>query len=95
MIPNKALSKLPELYATQDQKNPVVHIAFTHPQTGWHWFATEYDGEDTFFGLVSGFETELGYFNKSELEHNGVQVITDWNPKRLKAVREDLRQVGR
>ncbi len=32
------------------------------------WYASEYDGEDMFFGLVSGFEVELGYFSLIELE---------------------------
>jgi hypothetical protein len=31
------------------------------------WYASEFDGEDLFFGLVSGHEIELGYFNLSEL----------------------------
>ena len=30
--------------------------------------AAEFDGSDIFFGLVIGFETELGYFSLSELE---------------------------
>lgn len=29
---------------------------------------SEFDGEDLFFGLVSGFEVELGYFSLAELE---------------------------
>ncbi len=28
----------------------------------------EFDGEDTFFGAVSGAEFELGYFSLSELQ---------------------------
>jgi hypothetical protein len=31
--------------------------------SSWTWYSTEFDGEDLFFGLVVGFETELGYFN--------------------------------
>lgn len=38
---------------------------------GWTWYASEFDGEDIFFGLVSGFEVELGYFSLSELEAIG------------------------
>ena len=38
------------------------------PASDWTWYATEYDGEDLFFGLVSGFEVELGYFSRTELE---------------------------
>jgi hypothetical protein len=32
------------------------------------WYASEFDGEDLFFGLVVGFEIELGSFSLSELE---------------------------
>jgi len=32
------------------------------------WYASDFDGEDTFFGLVSGFEVELGYFSLKELQ---------------------------
>jgi hypothetical protein len=30
--------------------------------------ASEFDGEDIFFGLVDGFELELGYFSLKELK---------------------------
>ena len=46
----------------------VIHVKFFDPCGSWTWYATEYDGEDTFFGLVHGFEKELGYFSLSELE---------------------------
>jgi len=32
------------------------------------WFASEFDCEDWFFGLVSGLEFELGYFTLLELD---------------------------
>ncbi len=38
------------------------------PWTDWTCFVTEFDGEDRCFGLVSGPEVELGYFNLSEVE---------------------------
>lgn len=35
---------------------------------GWTWFVSEYDPEThECFGLVKGFEEELGYFNMDEL----------------------------
>ena len=35
----------------------------------WTWYATEYDQDTkTFFGLVEGHDTELGYFSLEELE---------------------------
>ena len=41
---------------------------FFDPTGSWTWYATEFDGEDTFFGLVDGFELEWGDFSLSELQ---------------------------
>ena len=65
----KALrEKLPKLYATEDQKDPLVICKFFTPDAGWSWYATEFDGTDTFFGYVDGHFPELGYFSLTELE---------------------------
>ena len=40
---------------------------FFDPTGSWTWYATEFDGDDTFFGLVDGFELEWGDFSLSEL----------------------------
>jgi hypothetical protein len=32
------------------------------------WYASEFDGEDIFYGLVIGLEVEFGYFSLSELQ---------------------------
>ena len=45
-----------------------VIAKFFDPTGSWTWYATEFDGEDLFFGLVDGFEKEMGYFSLSELE---------------------------
>ena len=38
------------------------------PYTGWRWYITEWDPETRLcFGLVEGFETELGYFDLTDL----------------------------
>ena len=34
----------------------------------WVWYASEFDGEDLFYGFVFGNVPELGYFRLSELE---------------------------
>ena len=83
---------IPALYATEKHKDPTVHAAYSHPLTGWRWFITESDGERTFFGLVAGFETELGYFDREELEANGCTLEPDWTPKPLSIVRQTLRE---
>lgn len=60
---------LPKLYS-QDGKgmDAIAHVKFFTPDSNWTWYATEFDGEDLFFGLVDGFERELGYFSLSELQ---------------------------
>ena len=59
---------LPGLYSQEDSPDPVIHVKFFTPDSNWTWYATEFDGIDTFFGLVDGHERELGYFSLSELE---------------------------
>lgn len=47
----------------------VVYAKFFTPIGNWTWYALEYDSESReFFGLVSGHETEFGYFGLDELE---------------------------
>lgn len=70
MLLTKANRKaLPALYS-QDGKgmDAVAQVKFFTPDGQWTWYATEFDGEDTFFGLVQGLEQELGYFSLSELQ---------------------------
>jgi hypothetical protein len=60
--------EIPALGATEGQDNPVAICRFFTPDGAWTWLPFEFDGEDTFFGAVSGHEFELGYFSLSELE---------------------------
>jgi len=56
---------------SQDGKEFGEHqciVKFFDPTGSWTWYATEFDGEDTFFGLVDGFELEWGSFSLSELK---------------------------
>lgn len=81
---------LPALYS-QDGKGfeAIAHVKFFTPDSSWTWYATEFDGEDTFFGLVSGHEEELGYFSLSELQSvtgpMGLHIERDihWTPRPL------------
>lgn len=46
-----------------------VIAKFFTPMSNWTWYATEYNPETRcFFGLVDGFERELGYFSLDEFE---------------------------
>lgn len=68
LMTDELREKLPPLRATELETNPIVHAKFFTPWTSWTWYATEFDGEDVFFGLVHGFDTEWGYFSLNELE---------------------------
>jgi hypothetical protein len=84
---------LPTLYSQENNPDPLVFESYIHPQTAWQWFVLEGEG-DELFGLVAGFEVELGYFSREELEANKCVKRSDWIPVRLSKVREWLRQQG-
>ena len=47
----------------------IAHLKLFTPDANWTWLCTEYDPEERlFFGLVCGFEQELGYFSLDELQ---------------------------
>ena len=62
---------LPSMESTDGDKDALALVRFTNPGMKrpngklWEWFAIEFDGVDQFFGLVKGWETELGYFTIS------------------------------
>jgi hypothetical protein len=68
LLTQELLQKFPKLKETEMEENPEIIAKFFAPWTNWTWYATEFDGEDLFFGLVDGFEKELGYFRLSELK---------------------------
>ena len=86
---------LPNLYATEDEKDPMAICKFFLPMTRWTWFATEFDGKDSFFGYVVGEYPELGYFSLSELESVegpyglGVERDRYFEPTRLSRIKEE------
>jgi len=60
--------RLPAIYATQNDPDPIIQVKFFAPWTDWTWYVTEFDGDDLLFGIVDGFETEWGYSSLAELE---------------------------
>ena len=60
--------RLPPLYENEERGlDALAIVKFFTPDSSWTWYASEFDGEDLFFGLAVGFEPELGYFRLSEL----------------------------
>lgn len=90
---------LPPLY--NSEKHPemeaIAQVKFFSPYSQWTWYAVEFDGEDTFFGLVDGFEMEYGYFSYSELEavtvFGGVPAVErdcHWSPRPVKEIETEI-----
>ncbi len=47
----------------------VVHACFRDPDSDWRWYPIEFDGADTFFGVVASTRFAFaGQFTLSELE---------------------------
>lgn len=97
LVTQEIRNKLPQLYS-QDGKGgeAIAHTKFFTPDSNWTWYATEFDGQDTFFGLVEGHEKELGYFSLSELQSvrgpMGLPIERDlyWNPKTLQEIAPEI-----
>jgi hypothetical protein len=89
--------KLPPL-GSQDGKGgkAVAYVKFFTPDSRWTWWATEFDGQDMFFGLVEGQEKELGYFSLSELQNArgpmGLPIERDlhWTAKTLAEIAPEM-----
>jgi hypothetical protein len=83
LLDAETLSRLPKLYS-QEQRglDALAQVKFFTPDSNWTWYASEGSPVDEsgyfdtdkpkvdflFFGLVSGFEVELGYFSLYQLE---------------------------
>jgi len=97
LLPDEIRKKLPPLYS-QDGKGgkAIAYAKFFSPSSNWTFYVTKFDGEDTFFGLVEGFEKELGYFSLSELESAkgpmGLPIERDlyWQPKTLEEIAPEM-----
>lgn len=91
------LHKIPALYVQDGKKGEAVaHVKFFDPTGSWTWYGTEYDGQDTFFGLVDGQEKELGYFSLAELKSVrcrfglGIERDLHFKPTKLKDIAPEM-----
>ncbi len=109
LLDDETRSKLPELSSGEEKGlDALAQVKFFTPDGGWTLYASagspvhegEYfdNGEEkldfVFFGLVVGFDIELGYFSLSELEAvrgpMGLPVERDlsFKPRPLKELKE-------
>ena len=117
LLPETLKERMPALYSQGHEPDPLVVAKFFDPVGAWTWYATEgspvdedgyYDTnkekvDSLFFGLVVGFEKELGYFSLHELQTlkegmRGLRALPIerdvwFTPTRLSAVRR-LHEAG-
>ncbi len=98
LLPQELRENLPRLYATENEPDPVVQAKFFTPDSSWTWYITEFDGEDTLFGLVDGHFVEFGYVSLQELRSVrgplGLPIERDlyFEPCPLSIVREEIQR---
>ena len=91
---------IPPLYANKNVKDYDTVLApakLFSPYSNWTWYITEWNAETGLcFGLVEGFETELGYFDLTELAEvtvfgsvPAVERDLYWKPKTLGEIRSE------
>jgi hypothetical protein len=95
MLTQELREKLPPIGSTEGKLDAPVVVKWFTPFSNWTWWAWEAEDVELYggtltvrlFGLVSGFETELGYFALSELEEvrgpmgmAGVERDLYWHP---------------
>ena len=70
LIPKEIRDTLPDLYASEDTKDPLCQVKLFTPDANWTWYIIELSQEDnsTCYGYVQGLENELGYFSLEEIE---------------------------
>jgi hypothetical protein len=102
-------ARLPALYSGEGQGlEALAQVKYFSPDSGWTWYASEgspvdengfYDTDKEkvdfiFFGLVAGFEVEVGYFLLKELEEArgglGLSIERDlhFEPKTLRELKD-------
>jgi len=107
LLTQEIRKKLPALYAQEDKGGKaVVHVKFFTPDSNpWTWYVlcgepvlddAGLEQDYHFFGLVHGFEKELGYFSLKELESVrgplGLPIERDlyWIPKTLEEIAPEM-----
>ena len=99
LVTQEIRDTLPSLYNSEEhpEQEAIAMVKFFSPYSQWTWYAIEFDGVDTFWGLVDGFEMEYGYFSYSELEtvtvFGGVPAVErdcHWSPRPVKEIEAQI-----
>ena len=103
LMTRKLADAIPALYANEnaaDYDTVLAPAKLFSPYGSWTWYITELDPETGLcFGLIDGFEKELGYFDLTELAETtifgGVPAVERdlyWQPKTLGEIRNGSRE---
>ena len=92
LLTQELIKKIPPLYKQEDKgENALAYVKLFTPDSNFNWYITEYDADEKIcFGLIDGFEKELGYFSLNEIEQikgsMGLKVERDisFRPTKLK-----------
>ena len=69
LIPEAIKPKLPTLYSTESDPDPMVYLKFFNPIGRGAWYLTEYNADDNLaFGYADIGSPEMGYFSITEME---------------------------
>jgi len=68
LLPASVACTIPALYATEGDPDALAIVRLYTPDGNWEWYVCEYDPEtEIAFGVVVGFEVEIGYFSLAEI----------------------------
>ena len=74
LLPKEIRKEMPTYEEIACDDDPMVMVKFFHPLSDWTWYACSFDpDEGIFWGLVDGFEREMGSFSLKEMR--GVRVL--------------------
>ena len=103
LMTQKLAETIPAIYANEnvaDYDAVIAHAKLFSPYSNWTWYITEMDPETgQCFGLVDGFEKEIGYFDLTELAettvYGGVPAVERdlyWQPRTLGEIKSGSRE---
>ncbi len=93
-----ALKSVPKIRDTAEENDPTCWVKLFYPDFNWTWYVIESDGQDECFGLVEGFDVELGSFSLEELFRTkgkfGCPIEMDlyFKPERVSVIRKQCRR---
>lgn len=89
----KNLPKLPKLYEQEELGDKaIVYVKLYAFKLDWEWYLMESDGEGLFFGLVKGYETEMGYISWEDIKLALPYIDTSFKPCTIEELRKQLKE---